>query len=212
MLVTALLAVAPFVGLAACMVLHVGIARAAPRLPRLEGIGASVVGGLAMTVGLVAVGPTQRLPGTTGPAELAAVWLMTYLLLVYCYIIGFFNLGESARRIRLLIELHEAGPRGLSLDEILSTYNARMIVDVRLQRMIAGGRIRERDGAYFTASPIMLAAARVLVWLKLAFLGSRTEHEAWTRRRDPEQPLNGRVPSSFVLRPARYVRARNREA
>lgn len=175
MLAIAVLALAPFLGLAACMALHVTVSRARPTLPRLQGIGLSVGGGLTVVASLALLGPIELLPGPAAAWELAAVWALTYFVLAYCYIIGFFNLGESARRIRLLIELHQAGQRGLTLEEILSTYNGRMIVEVRLRRMITGGQIRERDGAYFTASPFMLAAARGLVWLKLAFLGSRTE-------------------------------------
>src|SRR5207244_12349323 len=132
----------------------------------------------AGVLGLALCGPADRLPAGVSPPEQAVVWLLTYVVLAYCYVIGFFNLGESARRIRLLIDLHQAGRRGLTLDEILSTYNARLIVDVRLHRMITGGQVRQQDGVYYTRSRLMLASARLLVWLKIAFLGSRSELDA----------------------------------
>ena len=74
---------------------------------------------------------------------------LTYLSLAYFYVFGFYNLGESARRIRLLIELRSAGDRGMTLDEILAVYNARMIVEARLQRLLSGGQVVEREGRYF---------------------------------------------------------------
>jgi len=174
-LATLLLALTPPIALGACIVAHVILSRTLPGLSRPRGIVLSVGAAAVAVVGLALFGPAERLAVGVGPLELAVVWLLTYVLLAYCYVIGFFNLGESARRIRLLIDLHLAGRRGLTLDEILSTYNARMIVDVRLQRMVSGGQVRERDGAYFTASRVMLTAARLLVWLKIAYFGSRTE-------------------------------------
>jgi len=48
----------------------------------------------------------------------AVLWALTYLSLVYCYVFGFYNVCESTRRVRLLIELLAAGDRGLTLLEI----------------------------------------------------------------------------------------------
>ena len=107
--------------------------------------------------------------------EMAGVWVLAYLFLAYCYIIGFFNLGESARRIRLLIELHGAGKRGMTLDEILAAYNARMIVEARLGRLLTGGQILERGGRYVSKRSPMLYIAKMLVLLKILFLGVRSE-------------------------------------
>ena len=89
---------------------------------------------------------------------------------------------ESARRIRLLVELQAAGERGLTLTQILAAYNARMIVDARLGRLLAGGQVVERDGRYFIGKPLMLYGAKALVLLKIAFLGAPDEFAR--RRRD----------------------------
>lgn len=172
---TAMLALAPAIGLLACMLLHVMVSRTAPGLPRTRGIALGFAGGGGAVVGMIVGGRTALLLASAGVWDTAAVWLTTYLLLTYCYVIGFFNLGESARRIRLLIELHGAGPSGMTMEDILARYNAPMIVTIRLQRMLAGGQIREQHGAYFIASPIMLIAARLLVWLKIVYLGARSE-------------------------------------
>ena len=172
---TAVLALTPAIGLAVCMVVHVIVSRMLPGLPRIRGIALSFAGGAVVVAAMIVGGRTTPLLAAASPWDFAAVWFTTYTLLIYCYVIGFFNLGESARRIRLLIELYGAGGHGMTLTEILSRYSARMIVEVRLQRMVAGGQIREQGGAYFIATPVMLTAARLLMWLKLAYLGARSE-------------------------------------
>src|SRR5437899_12773567 len=115
-LATPILALTPFVGLGVCMTVHVILSRAVPASPHLRGIKLSVAAGAVVVAGLASFGAKDHHLGTVSALELVAVWLLTYLVLAYCYIIGFFNLGESARRIRLLIDLHLAGPRGLTLE------------------------------------------------------------------------------------------------
>ena len=91
---------------------------------------------------------------------------------VCLYVFGFFNLSESARRIRLLIELDAAGPRGLTLTETLAAYNAAMIVEARLARLVTGGQIEERAGRYVIKRRTALVVARGLGLVKLLFLGA----------------------------------------
>lgn len=167
------LALAPFLGLLGCMLTHLVVSRSLPRLPRLHGIGLSAVAGFAAVAGILLVASRGPAPPTVAVWELAAVWLLTYLLLTYCYIIGFFNLGESARRIRLLIELYGAGERGMDLGEILAVYNARMIVEARLQRLLSSGQIMKRDGQYFVKRRLMLYVAKILAQLKIVLLPRR---------------------------------------
>ena len=132
----------PLAGLTACVVLHVGICRyISVYIGPLGALAVSVLGGVGLVAGLA-----------VGAGELGAlpVWLLTYLLLVYCYVIGLFNLGESSRRIRLLIELHGAPGQALTLEEILTRYNARMVVEARLRRLVAAGQLIECDyGRYY---------------------------------------------------------------
>jgi hypothetical protein len=63
----------------------------------------------------------------------------------------------------------------MTLGEILTAYNARMIVEVRSQRLVSGGQIVERGGRYFIKGRLMLYAAKVLVLLKFVFLRGRSE-------------------------------------
>ena len=98
---------------------------------------------------------------------------MTYTALGYCYF-HFINLGETARRIRILIELLESGD-GLTRNEILERYDASHIVNVRLQRMINKKQIIVHNDRYYIGKPIMLYMARAIVMMKLVLLRRRGE-------------------------------------
>ena len=170
----AVLALAPVFGLLACVALHIILSRTVAQLPRLHGIGLSALGGLGVVVGMLLQGGSGAMPLFPNVWELTGVWLLTYLFLTYCYVIGFFNLGESARRIRLLIELYGAGDRGMTLHDILTEYNSRMIVEIRSLRLVTGGQIVERGDRYFIERRFMLYAAKAFVLLKLVFLGGKS--------------------------------------
>lgn len=90
--------------------------------------------------------------------------MVTYALLGYCYF-HFVGLSQTARRIRMLIELYQSGD-GLSLDEILSRYNAEEIVEKRLNRLISNGQLISRDGRYFIGKPVVLFIAGAATLLK----------------------------------------------
>ena len=94
-----------------------------------------------------------------------------YAALGYCYF-HFVGLGETARRIRMLIEIYSS-KEGLSLEEILTRYNAREIVEKRMDRLLSNGQLKCRDGKYFIGKPIVLLIANSVMLLKLLLLGRR---------------------------------------
>lgn len=165
-------AVAPLLGLAAAVLCHLAIARWSSAVPRPRALAASMGIGLLVTA---VVSLTAR-PGAGLVAH-----ALTFVLLAYGYVIGFFNLGESARRIRLVIELTQAGPRGLTLAEILHVYDARTILKLRMERLLAGGQVVERDGRYVLGRRLLLWAGKALVLMKVAFLGAPSEFSARER-------------------------------
>ena len=101
--------------------------------------------------------------------------LIIYSALGYCYF-HFINLGETARRIRILREVYEA-PEGLSQEEILERYNAKHIVDMRLRRLLVNGQIVERQGRYCIGNPVMLFIAKSIIALKFIILGKKSEFD-----------------------------------
>lgn len=146
-----MIALTPIAGLAACVGLHVAMSRDRPEASRPIALACAVVAG---AVFVVAVG--------SGHVASLPIWLATYGLLAYGYVIGVFNLGESSRRIRLLIELHEAPGQTMTLEEILAVYNARMIMEARLRRLMAAGLVIEDDGRYWIGNRAGLWIGRAL--------------------------------------------------
>lgn len=98
---------------------------------------------------------------------------ITYSALGYCYF-HFINLGETARRIRILRELYGTDT-GLTMDEILARYNAKDIINNRLDRLLGAGQIVLIDGKYFIGSPIMLLISKTMVALRWVILGRKSE-------------------------------------
>lgn len=100
--------------------------------------------------------------------------LTSYGALGYCYF-HFLNLGETARRIRIVRELAEAGPAGLTREELLARYNARAMVETRFARLLNTSQVVESEGRLFVEKPAVLRMARIMLFLKKLLLGRSAE-------------------------------------
>ena len=101
---------------------------------------------------------------------------LIYLCFSYYYF-NFINLGETARRIRLLREL-SASPEGLTEKEILKRYNADEIIAVRMERLLNNKQVIMRAGRYYIGNPTMLLISKLIVVIKLIVLGKRSEFDS----------------------------------
>jgi hypothetical protein len=99
-------------------------------------------------------------------AVAALASLALYGLLCFDYVIGWFNLGETARRIRLLRELARAPRHTLTEDELLRVYNADLIVRARLARLVSSGQLRLDGERYKLNGRVFLRQAQTLALLK----------------------------------------------
>lgn len=164
----------PIIGLIINVAVQIFGVRYIPALTLLKSILVGFVVGGTSVIGL------EYYLGLYVPTLPHILWglmtnLLIYAVLGYCYF-HFINLGETARRIRILRELYEA-PEGLSQAEILERYNAKHIVDMRLRRLLGNGQIVERQGRYYIGSPVMLFIAKTITALKLLVLGKRSEFD-----------------------------------
>lgn len=100
---------------------------------------------------------------------------LTYSALGYCYA-HFVNLGEGARRIRIIRELYKS-ETGLTMDELLKIYDGRQMIENRINRLMSGGQIILRNNRYFIGKPHMLLISRIILLMKLMLLGKRSEFE-----------------------------------
>jgi len=95
--------------------------------------------------------------------------LIIYCALAYCYF-SFINLGETARRVRILRELYEA-KKSLSMEEILERYTAQEIVKKRISRLLKNNQIKYRESRYYLDNRLMLLIALMITSLKVIVFG-----------------------------------------
>ena len=101
--------------------------------------------------------------------------ILSYFALGYCYF-HFINLGETARRIRLIRELYDA-KEGLTRKEILTKYNAHDILKIRLKRLLSKDQLIIKDGRFYIGKRTVLLMSNALVILKLLLLGKKSEFD-----------------------------------
>lgn len=157
------LALAAVVGLAANVAVQVGMSRLVGLLRSVVvGFGAGLV--VAVVVTLLA---GRELSTLELAGQVAANGLI-YFALGYGYF-HFLNLGETARRVRILREFVDAGGT-LTLAEVLQRYSGRDIVRVRLGRLQSKGQVVLHDGRYVIGKPTVQTMANMigaLGWLLL---------------------------------------------
>jgi len=79
----------------------------------------------------------------------------------YCHV---FNMGDTARRIRILHELVSSGGR-IPSDELNKRYGIRNMLDARLERLVSMGQIAEkRERFVLRASLLYWAGLVILRW------------------------------------------------
>ncbi len=69
-------------------------------------------------------------------------------LMVFGYVICIWGPFETSIRMRIVRELYEARPQGLSETELLRVYNTRGILKIRLRRLVGAGDIQMVNGKY----------------------------------------------------------------
>jgi hypothetical protein len=141
---------------------HVVLARVFIRTaPQLVAI-AAVLAGALPTVLLIG---TLAVPGP--PALLRMPVAATYAAVVYACIaysyFHLFNMSETARRIRILRELHAAG--SLTAEEISRLYSGADVLETRFDRLLATGQLQVRAGRFVAAGRLLyMAACLVRAW------------------------------------------------
>ena len=138
----------------------------------------ALFGGLDASVWLWLMTGGQPLADYPTPdvAVAGAASLALYGLLSFDYVIGWFNLGETARRIRLLRELARAPRRMMTADEVLRVYNADTIVTARLGRLVSSGQLCLDGERYKLSWRLFLGQAQLLALLKSLIPPPVTRH------------------------------------
>lgn len=85
--------------------------------------------------------------------------LGVYLLFAYTYF-HFFNMSETAQRIRILRETSRAPSETQA--EVEKAYASDRMITIRLQRLVALGELREKQGRYLIERGTLVPVARVV--------------------------------------------------
>ena len=99
----------------------------------------------------------------------SSMWLVLLAVLTYinaCY--TFFhlnNMGETARRVRLVTEILEAGGR-MDLEQLRQRYSSEEAIELRLVRLAAMGQITRWDGMIYQAGGAMRISALIVQFVK----------------------------------------------
>lgn len=151
----ALLAAAP----AAILVVHMALGRALRERSRQKVAALSAALAAAPVAALLELN-ARRAGATLGQRPLDAAYAaVVYGAVAYAYF-HLFNLGETARRIRILREIHAAGT--LRDDALAGAYGSDELVTVRLGRLVETGQVEVRGGRYVLVGAVLYAAARVV--------------------------------------------------
>ena len=92
---------------------------------------------------------------------------IVYNSLGYSYF-HFFNMSETARRIRILMEIRRE--KSVSSKAVMENYNCDLVISNRLKRLVELRQIKLQDNKYVLCGKLLLACA-VLIFLMRKLLG-----------------------------------------
>lgn len=167
--------ICPLLGLLINAISQVILCRYARSFSLLRSIVAGFGCGFIMVISIQIVYYCATLFSVPHLMEQLCVCIITYAILSFCYF-HFVNLGETARRIRILRELYDSED-GLSMEEILNRYNANNIIDKRISRLLSNGQIILKEDRYFPGNSTVLLMNKAMILMKLIILGKRSEFD-----------------------------------
>ncbi|MES2509943.1 MAG: hypothetical protein V4625_08440 [Pseudomonadota bacterium] len=134
------------------------------RYPATSPQKATALLGLALNVPLVVAIVGCGVWAKASSAELGLALLYATLAfnsVAYSYF-HFFNLSETGRRIRMLLQLLEGDRIGTSDSGSTSMYGGRAMVSQRLVRLLQMGQIDETGGRYRITGQFLLNSAKLV--------------------------------------------------
>lgn len=97
-----------------------------------------------------------------------------YVLIVslgfgFCYFL-FFNMSETARRIRILTFWYQnKSCQTIDLQKLMKEYNPEEMILQRLERLEAMKLVTIKDGKYFAPMSVLLLSANGIFWMRKLF-------------------------------------------
>ena len=160
---------APVLGLAAYCLTQIFVARSSPGRSPYHSLKRGFIGGLFVAMVVSGWGVTQMPNSLQDRIGFVVLNLLTYLALAFGYF-NFVNLTVASLRIRILEELADAGGR-LPRAALLDRYGTASVADLRLERLVGGGHLVERNGRLHTGRLQFLLVARIFDGLRRLIFG-----------------------------------------
>jgi len=155
-------------GMVIALVADVAVSRAGGS--RIASYGASLLTGFAATlIAVVALTPELSLAPVATAVLAYGAWWFIFLNLVQAL--------ESSIRVRLVNELRIAGGR-MPWSVLQQRYSDSVLLGLRLNRLLAGGAVVERNGRLHVVSPGLKLIAGIFRFLKVSLLGQDSEFGA----------------------------------
>jgi hypothetical protein len=132
-------------------------------------IGAAM--GIVVTLAITLVACVRGGDSAADALALTGMNTVAALGFAFCYF-NFVNLTVASLRIRLLEEIREAGG-ALPAATLKAAYNSSEVVAIRLQRLVQGGHLVEKDGRLHSGRLPFLIVARIFDGLHWFIFGRR---------------------------------------
>ena len=158
-----LVVLAPVAGLLAYFVSQVAFARVARGASPYVSLSRGFVAGLVVMTVVTALGLWQMQASRTDTTGSGLLNVVSYLALAFGYF-NFVNLTIASLRIRLLEELRAAGGV-LSAEQLGAAYKTDAVADLRLDRLVRGGHLVERQGRLVIGRRRFMVVARIFDFL-----------------------------------------------
>ncbi len=151
---------------------HVLLSRYGGRHPRLHAPQVLLVQ-LALAFNLAVLAGTWLIARLEARDAAQTMYMLVFAFLVFNGIVyayfHFFNMSETARRIRILLQIRWAGPSGLRIRELERQYSQKDMIEARLDRLVRMNQLSlAPDGRYRVAGNTLLWAGRIMgLWRRL---------------------------------------------
>jgi hypothetical protein len=166
-----LVALAPVLGLAVYCLGHVIAARSIRGHNPYPALAIGAVIGIVVTVGITIVACAQGGDSTADTLALIGMNAVAALGFAFCYF-NFVNLTIASLRIRVLEEIADSGG-WLPRVALLERYGEGSVADIRLERLVRGGHLVERNGRLYSGRLQFLMVARIFDAMRSLIFGTR---------------------------------------
>ncbi len=92
--------------------------------------------------------PSAYVPGFLDKIFCLFLSLIMYSLFCFLYILFIMGPYQSSVRLRILRELYRKYPRNCSYEDLLRSYSAKEILNIRLERLVSSGDLSLEGGVY----------------------------------------------------------------